>query len=228
MRSNKTISARLVALAVVAVVAIGSSTAVAVTSSGGDGEAQPIDPVPGSQPVTELSPAQQSVGALRQPPSATTTLPEKLQSVITGVTQAGENPELGREALTTSFGQTLYVVPGANDNVCLNFGNGSAGCSPAEHINTGRFSGVMFCVKGVPKEKVIYNGMLPDGAEDVALTFADASERALDVTNNVYAVLLPRSVSPKSLSWMQDGVSREAPASPMPPARMQCGSPPQP
>jgi hypothetical protein len=180
----------------------------------------PTAPVPGPGHVAALSAQQREMDALKQPASAATTLPSDMQSDVSAVTQAGENPRLGRKALSTDFGFTFYVVPAAKGKVCLLVKGGAGDCSRAAEIPTGTFNGIMPEAPGGP---VVY-GLLPNRAADVALTLADGGTRSLRVTNNVWATQLP-SGGPLAtmLTWTDGGAHRQspiiAPPSASPPSR---------
>jgi len=117
----------------------------------------------------------------------------------------GENTDLSRKAVVTAFGHTYYVVPAADDVVCLMTAAASGLCVPVGLVNEGKFSGTETCAPSDPSRYVQF-GMLPDEAKRVRVMFADRSERLITVKNNVYAFTAQRSgPKPISLSWRGKG-----------------------
>jgi hypothetical protein len=175
----------------------------------------PTAPVPGPAVVHAVDAGQRGLDVLRQPLTAATALPQQLRENLSATTIAGENPDLGRKALTTSFGDTFWVVPAADGKICLLVNGGGGGCGPASQIDDGTFSGLMPCAQG----GVVHYGMLPNGAADTSLTLPDGATRDVTVTNNVWAIQIARHApQPKSLSWTQGAVREQAPiGSPPPP-----------
>jgi hypothetical protein len=88
-----------------------------------------IAPVPRPATVRSTDPAQQTLDVLAQPLTAETQLPAQLQAHLIESTLAGENPSLGRKALTTSFGDTFWVVPAADGKICRSSTAAAAGAA---------------------------------------------------------------------------------------------------
>jgi hypothetical protein len=174
----------------------------------------PTAPVRGPAVVDAVDVGQQGLDVLRQPSTAATALPAQLRASLSARTLAGENPDLGRKALTAPFGDTFWVVPGAGGKICLFVNGGGGGCGPASHIDQGTLSGLMACAQG----GVVYYGMLPNGADDVSLTLADGATRGVAVTNNVWAVQIVRQEpQPKALTWTQGAQRKQASIGALPP-----------
>lgn len=203
-------------LALIAVVAIGG---------GASGAAQvlrapvvtgrPIAAAPNPPAPQHLGTRQAELGALVQPATPTTVLPAQLQTNIREQTVSGENPRLGRKALTTSWGDTFWVLPAADGKVCLLVNGGGGGCSPAGQIASGTFNGVAPCHQG----GAVYDGLLPNDATDISLTFDDGRQQRLTLTNNVWATQVARDrAQPTTLNWTHNEIRRHAPTSPLPPA----------
>lgn len=167
----------------------------------------------GPAPVDHLSVAQGQLDALRQPASAATTLPAQIQATIRDVTIAGENPALGRKALTAS-GHTFWVVPAADGKVCLLQGGGGGGCSPVAQIGDGTFSSLAPCAQG----GALHAGLLPNDATDATLALEDGSQRSVTVTNNVWSIQIPLGQpQPTTITWTQNGSQKQAPIGAIPP-----------
>jgi hypothetical protein len=203
-------------LALLAVVAIGGgATAAAEILRAPIVTGRPIPAAANPPAPRQLGTGQGELDALTQPATPTTTLPAQLQANITEETVSGENPSLGRKALTTSWGDTFWLLPAADGKVCLLVNGGGGGCSPASQIASGTFNGVMPCHHG----GAVYNGLLPNDASDISLTLDDASQQPLTVTNNVWATQIPRDhAQPTTLNWTHNGTRQHAPTSPLPPA----------
>jgi hypothetical protein len=173
-----------------------------------------IAPVPGPAVVRAVDARQQTLDVLRQPVTAATALPARLRANLSESPMAGENPSLGRKAVTTPFGYTFWVVPAAAGKICLFVNGGSGGCGPASTIDDGTFNGMAPCDGG----GVVHYGMLPNDATDASLTLPDGAARAVTITNNVWAVQIPRDQpQPMSLTWSQRGTPRQAPIGALPP-----------
>lgn len=199
------------------IVLAGGAAASATHISGGSlvGLGKPTAPQADPPAPRALGTRQRQLDALRQPLRPETTLPQPLQANIREVTVSGENPRLGRKAVTAPWGDTFWVVPAAHGKVCLLVNGGGGGCGPAAQIDTGTFSGVAPCHAG----GAVYDGLLPNGAADVALTLRDGTQRRLTVTNNVWAfqIALDRP-QPTTISWTSPrGVRRHAPIGGLPP-----------
>lgn len=193
-----------------------ATSAIADVVSGSSVVGQRIAPVSSPPMVRSADASQARLDVLSQPLTSATRLPAQLQARLSESTLAGENPGLGRKALTTSFGDSFWVLPAAGGKVCLFVNGGGGGCGPASQIDSGTFSGLMPCAEG----GVVHYGMLPNGARDAALILADGGSRALTITNNVWAVQIPRDQSqPTTLRWTQGSIERQAPVgAPPPPA----------
>jgi hypothetical protein len=173
-----------------------------------------ITPPPNPATPQHLTTRQATLDVLTQRASPTTTLPARMQANISQQTVAGENPRLGRKALTTPWGDTFWVLPAADGKICLLVNGGGGGCSPAKQIAGGTFNGVLPCHRG----GAVYMGLLPTDATDASLTLDDASQTALSVTNNVWAARIPRNQpQPVTLNWTRHGAAHHAPTSPLPP-----------
>jgi hypothetical protein len=203
-------------VAIAAVATLGATSAIAGVTSTPTTVGERIAPVPSPATVRSTDPAQQTLDVLAQPLTAETQLPAQLQAHLSESTLAGENPSLGRKALTTSFGDTFWVVPAADGKICLFVNGGGGGCSPASQIDSGTFSGLMPCAEG----GVVHYGMLPNAATGASLTLSDHSSRALTITNNVWAIQIPADhPQPTALSWTQSSSPHQAPVgAPPPPA----------
>lgn len=178
----------------------------------------PIAPVASPDPVSSLTESQAALDALRQDPGAAS-LPQTLQDDLDATRMAGENPRLGRKALTTSFGWTYAVVPAADGKVCLFVNGGSGGCGPATQIDDGTFSLASPCADGGP----VYGGLLPNDAREPSLTLSDGDHRALTITNNVWAIQLqPDQPQPTTLTWTTGDTVKQAPIDSSLPPGINC------
>jgi hypothetical protein len=201
-------------LLIAAAATVAATSAVAGVVSGPSTElGTPIAPVYGPPVVQSVGEAQQSLDVLKQPSTAATALPASLRSRLSESTLAGENPDLGRKALTTGD-RTYWVVPAAAGKVCLFVNSGGGGCAPASQIDTGKFSGVMPCAAGGPA----YYGMLPNNVAGITLTLDDGTKRQITTTNNVWAIQIARDQpQPTSLSWTgNDDDVKQAPIASLP------------
>jgi hypothetical protein len=203
-------------LALIAVAAIGGgATAAAQIVRAPTQTGRPIPAAPNPPAPHQLGTRQGQLDALTQSATPTTTLPAQLQTNITQETVSGENPRLGRKALTTPWGDTFWVLPAADGKVCLLLNGGGGGCSPARQIASGTFNGVMPCHQG----GAVYDGLLPNDASDISLTLDDGSQHQLTLTNNVWATQIPRNqAQPTTLNWTHNRTRQHAPTSPLPPA----------
>ena len=197
----------VVSLTIVAAMAAAAALAMgAAAGAGAPAETigTPIPPSPREPEPGALDSDQASLGVLRDQGS-TSSVPTTLRSVIRGVSVGGENPDLGRHAVRTTFGRDLYVVPAAHGRVCLELDNGSAGCASVEQIRSGRFYMTLFCVKGLDNDSsYLLTGVLPDHARAATLHMADGESQSLTVENNVYALAVPNGRSATGITWSDD------------------------
>jgi hypothetical protein len=213
----------LLALAV-ATGAASSAAAGVVHDSHVTAAGQEVPAVAAPPKVARITPAQQSLGVLRRTPlGAADRLPDQAQSTIAASSLSGENPALGRKALSAAYGSDVYVSPAAEDQVCVDFLNGgipvSGTCAPVSLANRGGFNGAAACTAGVPDEDSVEFGMLPDGASDPRFVLSDGSEQPISVANNVYAIEMPRTAEPTSIEWTANGVRQSAQLTPAPSLR---------
>lgn len=203
-RHEKTRNAAAVLGAVILTIGVTTAVAGVVTSPSVTGT--PTAAVSAPEPVSSLSTSQAALDALSQPAGAAS-LPLKLRRELDGTRMAGENADLGRKALTTSFGWTYWVLPAADGKVCLFVNGGGGGCGPAAQISDGTFSLVTPCADGGP----VYAGLLANDAAEPFVTLTDGSRRTLTITNNVWAIQVPRDQpQPTSIAWTRAGTVQHA------------------
>jgi hypothetical protein len=143
-------------------------------------------------------------GVLRRAASAADRLPDDALKVSA---QFGSIPAAARKARTTPRG-SLYVVPGADERVCLLDGNGAGGCNRLDANGDVRMVTTLDHFPGLEQGEVEIRGIVPDGVRSVTVTLRDSGDRTLDVVNNVYDGVLPGG--PKTVTW-DNGHSLDAP-----------------
>lgn len=119
----------------------------------------------------------------------------------TGDAQPGEDPSQARRIEVAGANRPAFLWP-MTDGVCYSGPKGGGGCVP---IATLRQSGVEVAVSSaIRRDDLTYMyarvfGIVRDGVEAVTLSFADGSERAVDVRDNVFFADLAEV--PEKVSW---------------------------
>jgi len=157
-------------------------------------------PVPKAQ-TEAVGSGQRQLGVLRRQRGPQDVLPAVVQTALQREGYVGENPKLGRRALTTTFGRSYFVVPGADDVICLVNEAGASLCPPLDLVQSGRFTGSEACAPGDASRYVMF-GMVPDQAGgSVSIGLSDGTERRAAVRDNVYALTIARALRPTLVSW---------------------------
>lgn len=166
----------------------------------------PASPAPSKPKTDRVGEAQQSLGVLRRQRNSDDRLPAGVAGALESQGLMGENPDLARKALVTDFGRSYFVVPGAEDVICLVTNDGGALCPPVELALSGQFSGTEACA---PKDasRYVQFGMVPDEAAGaVTVTLSDGATRRVPVRDNVYAFTLERGgPKPTQVAWRTPG-----------------------
>lgn len=149
-----------------------------------------------------VGPAHRTIGVLRRERTAADNLPPSVAADLRREGLMGENPRLARKALVTDFGRTYYVLPAADDALCLVSADGGSICAPSALAASGKLTGTEACAPGAEGHYIQF-GMVPDEAGDaVTMELTDGSVRRLRVEGNVYAVRLARrGGTPAKVSW---------------------------
>jgi hypothetical protein len=127
--------------------------------------------------------------------------------------QGGTAPNV-RRALTTSHGESLYLVPadkastpdGPRPQICMmSSDNDVQGCYayPALRPDDLVSVGATVCnVDGLPTNEMEIAGIVPPGVSDLTLHFTDGTSEPVTITNSVFAVYVPRAQPlATSLTW---------------------------
>lgn len=118
----------------------------------------------------------------------------------------GGDTALARRAGTTSDGAAEYLIP-FGGGVCIASSDlVASGCIPTAAAESGSGFGSVVCSPFLTPGQLGIAGIVPDGASDVRLKFADGSTQAIAPQNGVVALTLPKSGAvPTAIEWSSAG-----------------------
>lgn len=103
----------------------------------------------------------------------------------------GAIPDAARRARETGRG-SLYVIPGANERICLMDENGAGGCTKLAAVEQlGSLLTTRDHWPGLRRGEVEIQGLVPDGIHSVTVRLRDGTDRRIGVLNNVFVDVLP-------------------------------------
>lgn len=137
-------------------------------------------------------------------------LDAKLSQKLT-VPSVKMNPALARSVGGTQGSKTrLYLVPAANEQICVVDQTGSGGCQPVEsYVSSGSVS-TDECPAHLGDDKLLIYGVVPDGVGEVTLRLSDGGTLEATVTANAWSVETGRGVQerPESVHWSFNGAEK--------------------
>jgi hypothetical protein len=104
-----------------------------------------------------------------------------------------------------SDGRTYFIIPAANDLVCVASAGGGA-CGDSRAVAQSGLIESDVCVAGQPDEIRIV-GLTPDGVDHVQVGTASGS-KTVDVKDNLYVALFARDAPPDGVSWQSPNGQR--------------------
>lgn len=143
-------------------------------------------------------------GVLRRAATTDDKLPQDALQVSANY---GSIPDAARKARDTTHG-ALYVIPGADEAICLMDQHGAGSCNGLGADGEVRLVTTIDHVPWLADGQVEIRGLAPDGVDSVIVALRDGGEQRLDVINNVFDGVLPGG--PKTITF-DDGRSLEAP-----------------
>jgi len=225
---------RMIVAVLASVGVIGGATAAAESLFGAATVARYVHVIatsPGhaSRPgVTTIPAAMARVYSVLAKPRQAGDQPPAIALSLFDLARWGGNADLARRALTTSTGESAYVIP-ANGAVCLTtFPRLAGGCGPFPPVASNEMiGGTAVCSPELPSNEIAVAGLLPSDATDVTLRLTDGSTRSITATNGVFVVVLPRARPlPASVTWTSGlGVQRADTGTPSDAASGNCASP---
>jgi hypothetical protein len=200
---------KLVSGGVVIAAALGAGGFAIAANNGSEAAAPPQRTMRSEPPQhytsAALSPqTTQEFGVLRATATAEDKLPQK---ALDASASYGSIPDGARMARDTPRGP-LYVIPGANDRICLMDENGTGGCTFGDLAAQGQLITTLDHFPGLKDGEVEIQGLVPDGVQSVTVTLRHGTDRTLPIVNNVFDAVLPDG--PAKVIW-DDGRGIDAP-----------------
>ena len=144
-----------------------------------------------------VSTEQRALGVLRRDTTADDAMPSQLAGKLRTIAIDGANPDLARRIRIAGVGD-YYVVPGANNYVCLFDSGGAGGCSPASEAVAGHIVLADACRAA---DLVRVAGILPDGTRSAKVS-SEGGDTSVAFAGNVYALDIPKqSAGTSRVSW---------------------------
>jgi hypothetical protein len=222
-------------VAAAAVIAVGAATATAESLLGGANQrlARVLEtsPPPGlaSRPEATSIPADMArTYRVLGRPQQTADQPPTAVLDAASVAFWGENASLARRALTTTTGETAYVVPG-NGAICLEtIPDVIHGCGPYPRRTPNEMiGGTAVCSPGLPSNEIEVAELLPSDATNITLHLTNGSILPIKPVNDVFILDLQRTQPlPTGISWSDaSGHEQANTGTPTNAASNDCGSP---
>ena len=100
----------------------------------------------------------------------------------------GANPALARRVSDGADGGGVFLIPGSA-GVCFASASGvEEGCQPMPNVLSGNNAQAVICSPSLGRSERAVYGIVPNGARDARVTYADGSSRALAIGNNTYSI----------------------------------------
>lgn len=219
----------------IAVVIAGSATAVALSGSGSS--PVPRGAAPSTVQATSSDSGSASSSAAAQPSSVPAAVAARFgvlrraataQDTLTGpgasvVADQGGNVSLARRVVGGA--SPHWLVPASDGNVCAVASTGATGCQTAASIASEGTIGSTECGPGVPADKMVVWGVVPDGVDTVTLTSKQGSTQ-VPVSDNGWTttvVRTPEDARPYQASWADGGTAHDLAVPTSPDVNQDCG-----
>ena len=132
-------------------------------------------------------------------------LPTRARSRLAAMPSLGVNPALARFVRHGPDGEAYYFVAGTDSLALLNH-YGSGMIDDIDHALSGDSVGTEDCA-GEDRNSVRVVGILPPGAREPVIRLADGSTEPLDVVDQVYVAVFPKTEHklPVTVEWIAGG-----------------------
>lgn len=143
------------------------------------------------------------------PPTASEFGPTSDKSVQAEPLPFGANPALARRVSDGPGGGGVFLIPGSAGVCFASASRVQEGCQPIANVLSGNNAQAVICSPYLGRDERAVYGIVPDGAQDARVTYADGSSRALAIDNNTYSIRAraPEPL-PVSVTWT-DGTGEQ-------------------